>query len=371
MTGRTRVLYLAVLPSYRQACVSEMGRQSGDAVTFFAGERQLDTSVSTGVRRDDYTPVRNIPVYSRFFLQVGHWGAVARADTVILDLNPRSLTAWLLTILRRLRGRRTLLWGHLHPRAGSSSKTAGLRRAMRRLADGTVLYGYDGVPAARRELPRQEVWVAPNSLYRRSEMGAATLLPRSGEEDPRVLYVGRLVPAKKVALAIEALAEPEMAARGVQLDVIGGGQEEFALRALAAELGVADRVHFHGWVEDPARLREYYSRSVCALSPGYAGLSLTQSLGFGVPFVVADDEPHAPEIELSRLGGVRYFAANSPRALAAAIREEIDGLEHQDRPALAAAVMAAYSAESMADGLLRALDGVPQHLGDDGWPPLS
>jgi hypothetical protein len=36
------------------------------------------------------------------------------------------------------------------------------------------------------------------------------------------------------------------------------------------------------------------------MSPGYVGLSITQSLSYGVPMIVARDEPHSPEIEAMR-----------------------------------------------------------------------
>jgi len=64
----------------------------------------------------------------------------------------------------------------------------------------------------------------------------------------RVAFVGRLVPLKAVDLLIEAAAP--LARDGlVVLDIIGDGPELPALKALAAKLGVADKVEFPGWVD--------------------------------------------------------------------------------------------------------------------------
>ncbi len=64
----------------------------------------------------------------------------------------------------------------------------------------------------------------------------------------RLIYAGALTPTYEVDVAIEALAllcerRPEL---DVMLDVYGRGDSERALRALASDRGVADRVAFHG-----------------------------------------------------------------------------------------------------------------------------
>ncbi|WP_373457712.1 glycosyltransferase [Microbacterium sp. SORGH_AS_0505] len=300
-------------------------------------------------------------------IQTGHFRSVFHADTAILDLNPRSLTAWALLLARRGRRRRTLLWGHLHPRAGRQSSTARVRRWMRSLADGTVLYGYDSVTPAGEEVPGQPVWVAPNSLYRRDDMGSVGL-DQVDAGAPRAIYVGRLVASKKVDLAIKALADPVLSETGLCLDIVGDGVDSDRLRRLAGELGVQDRVSFHGGVTNPDDLKKLYSRAVCSLSPGYAGLSLTQSLGFGVPVVVADDEPHAPEIELVTLGGVHFFPANSATGMASVMAQLAQDVLRQPRDEIATKVMNAYSAEAMAGGLADAFLGRSQSLNADGWP---
>lgn len=55
--------------------------------------------------------------------------------------------------------------------------------------------------------------------------------------------VGRLVPVKGWDIAIQALA---LTPPHCHLNIVGGGAEQAGLEALAANLGVHDRVHFHG-----------------------------------------------------------------------------------------------------------------------------
>lgn len=61
---------------------------------------------------------------------------------------------------------------------------------------------------------------------------------------PRFLFVGRLVDWKGLDLAIQATA----AVPGAILDVIGDGPMRGSCEQLARDLGIADRVHFLGWL---------------------------------------------------------------------------------------------------------------------------
>lgn len=67
---------------------------------------------------------------------------------------------------------------------------------------------------------------------------------------PLLLGLGRLHRDKGFDIALRALATLP----GVHLAIAGSGPEETALKALAAELGVAGRTHFLGWRRDAGAL---------------------------------------------------------------------------------------------------------------------
>jgi glycosyltransferase involved in cell wall biosynthesis len=364
---RRDVMYLTVLPFYRQACIESLTIQAANDLQIFAGPRQLTASVKTGISEDLYTPLGASFIAGRGIILHGRAKEALTADTLMLDLNPRCISAWVLLIVRRMLKRRTIVWGHLYPRAGASAKTARLRRFMRQLADGTVLYGYDSVLPAKRDLPSQAVWVAPNALY-----SSADLEPQSAEtEKNSIIYVGRLVPDKKVDLLIRAFAQLISSVPGFRLKIIGQGSELEPLRRLATQLGCGQQVDFLGAVTTPDKLREAYADAICSVSPGYVGLSLTQSLGFGVPMLIADDEPHAPEVELERFGGVARFKEGDSESLALLLQNVCLGNQKFPAPQeLVVPVRTSYSAESMAKGLLDSLRGIPQVLDETGWPAI-
>lgn len=126
---------------------------------------------------------------------------------------------------------------------------------------------------------------APLPRNRRAEalgIGAA-------ETDVLALCMARLDPVKELATAVRALARtgPE-----VKLILAGSGPEEGRLRALAKELGVADRTFFPGWVGDP----ELW----------YAGadLAVLTSRSETFPYALTDAARHALPVISTAVGGI-------------------------------------------------------------------
>lgn len=232
---------------------------------------------------------------------------------------------------------------------------------MRSLGDGFVAYTYSSRAAAIQEDPRQPVWVAPNSLYRRDsltniEIGA----PRS-----TVIYVGRFEPAKKVDMCIRGFAEFIRCGGDARLVLVGGGSLEPQMRHLARSLGIEDLVDFAGWVNGVDELRSLYSHAFCSLSPGFVGLGLTQSLGFGVPMVASRDEPHSPEVELANTGALSWFRTDDPEDLAAVIMARFRDRERLPLVDVMNHVRRNYSAESMAAGIAAAMMGESEEASEN------
>ncbi len=56
---------------------------------------------------------------------------------------------------------------------------------------------------------------------------------------------------------------------------------------------------------------------MATIAPGSVGLFLVQSLSFGVPMLIAKNEPHGPELELSKTQNVLFFRSDDISDLAA------------------------------------------------------
>ncbi|WP_103342292.1 glycosyltransferase [Amycolatopsis sp. CA-126428] len=104
---------------------------------------------------------------------------------------------------------------------------------------------------------------------------------------PAVLFVGRLDAEKNVHELLEAaVALPP----DVRVELVGDGSERPRLEALAARLGIAERVTFHGFVPDEELVRAYRRCAVFCM-PGTAELQslvTMEAMAAGKPVVAAD-----------------------------------------------------------------------------------
>lgn len=104
----------------------------------------------------------------------------------------------------------------------------------------------------------------------------------------RLLYVGRLIRTKGLFFGLGALARlrdlPE-----VTLDVAGDGEDRAACEALVRDVGLLDRVRFHGKVPRE-RVEELYREADAFLFPSYrepSGNVVFESMRHGLPVIAA------------------------------------------------------------------------------------
>lgn len=134
----------------------------------------------------------------------------------------------------------------------------------------------------------------------------------------RIMTLGSFKDQKNHPLLLRAFAD--MSRPDARLMLLGQGANEAALRALASDLGIADRVIFAGFHTDPSPF--YATANLFALSSDYEGLPtvLIEALSFGLP-VVSTDCPSGPAeiLQGGRFG--RLVPVGDAPALARAMEE--------------------------------------------------
>lgn len=117
--------------------------------------------------------------------------------------------------------------------------------------------------------------------------------PRPVQGELRMLSVSRIEANKRIDWMLDALAVLERAPDPLssrvnwRLDLAGKGSQLDAARARARELGLGDRVHFHGFVPDEA-LERLYDTAHLFLMPavqGY-GIPAIEALQCGIPVLL-------------------------------------------------------------------------------------
>ena len=136
-------------------------------------------------------------------------------------------------------------------------------------------------------LPARTVTV-PNGVRKPSRLWEG----KNNSEQPRFLFVGRLTRLKGLDTALRALGG--LKDRDWTLDVIGDGPQRTELENLIAELGLKERIAFHGFRDD---VEAWMVRSSCLLFPSNQegmGLAVLEAVNVGLPVLASDLEPLRP-----------------------------------------------------------------------------
>jgi len=137
----------------------------------------------------------------------------------------------------------------------------------------------NGVDPSRLHLI-QNAWVQGSQTLERVESKRVLAVPETG---PVVGWVGRFTQEKGADLMLRAFAMVEDPT--ATLSLLGAGPQEEELRSLARRLGIANRVRWHGIVEDAQRL--FSAFDVFALSSRTEGtpMVLLEAMAASVPIV--------------------------------------------------------------------------------------
>lgn len=219
-----------------------------------------------------------------------------RGDVLVVPGAPRNLAAMLLLIRARLRGARTVWWGHYWSSTSKAHRLP-LRLALMKLADAVLFYTDEEVAAYRAGAGGSDrrAIAALNNGIDIEPIRALRQVAVSGDGARAILFIGRLTPKAELHLLLEAMADPRLA--DVHLHVIGDGPERDRMTELAARLGIEMRLTWHGGTTDERVIAAVAAACRLFVYPGDVGLSLLHAMAYGLPAVVHDDRwRHNPEI---------------------------------------------------------------------------
>jgi len=160
----------------------------------------------------------------------------------------------------------------------------------------TVISSYTG-ERLREYIPGAEIVVIPFGAAvegRSSDLGASVAPARRTKDPFELLFVGRLVRRKGVAVLLRAAALLA-ADRRLHVRIVGGGPEKEALLSEASRLGVSDQITFDG-VVDSERLDDILRRCDALVLPAIVtetgdteglGVVLIEAMGYGKPVIAS------------------------------------------------------------------------------------
>lgn len=137
---------------------------------------------------------------------------------------------------------------------------------------------------------------------------------------PSIVVLGRLVPQKRVEIALDCVAGLLAEIPNLTLDVVGSGWWENDLVSHATSLGVEDHVHFHGHVSEVEKhklLARAWVHALPSLKEGW-GLVVVEAGVHGTP-TVAFTEAGGPTNSIVH-GRTGLLVDHGPEAFTTAVR---------------------------------------------------
>jgi glycosyltransferase involved in cell wall biosynthesis len=172
--------------------------------------------------------------------------------------------------------------GQLHDQFDAAGPVErGLLRGAVGLADEVVVLGGFYRDFVQRAFAPRRVTILPNAVP-----GPDTVPERTHGGPVRLLFLGRLVPIKGLAVLFEALASPALAGRAWTLTVGGDGDRAF-YEVLAARHGLTARVRFTGWLDRDGCRREL-SAADALVQPSFAEglpMAVLEAMAHGLPVI--------------------------------------------------------------------------------------
>ncbi len=233
----------------------------------------------------------------------------SKYDFFIFEGGVFHLPTWLFAMLCRLRGKKVLFWTH-----GFKGFDKGLKKLIRilyfKLANGLLLYGnYSKELMLKSGFKENRLFVIFNSLDTNKQF---RLLddpkPYSIEHEKikifknpglfTVIFIGRLVEAKKVQMLLDAVNEFSKIGNPINCIIIGSGPENDSIKSFISGKHLKENIYMTGAVYAEEEICKYFEMADLMVSPGNVGLNCMHSLAYGVPVLTHDSlQFHGPEVE--------------------------------------------------------------------------
>lgn len=157
-------------------------------------------------------------------------------------------------------------------------------------ADAIIYYSeYPIRKNLKRGYDKEKMFVAPNTV--------SVLNSDEKIEKDSILFIGTLYRQKGLDCLLEAYKAAYIQKSDIPtLNIVGGGNEAESIKEWIASNNLQDKIIMCGPIYDESIKCRYFRRAYACISPSQAGLSVLESMGYGVPFITSENAITGGEI---------------------------------------------------------------------------
>lgn len=215
------------------------------------------------------------------------------------------LSIWLLLIWSKITGKKTVLWGHGWYRDGNIVQNL-MYHLFWRLPSHIMTYNnYSRNHMIEKGIPAPKITPIYNSLDYDQQILVRGNLNKTdiykthfGNDNPVLLYIGRLQKRKKIGQVVEAMALLKKKGINTNFVIVGDAAEDTGIEEEIRRNGISDNVWLYGpCYNEETKGELMYNADLC-VSPGNVGLTAMDCLMFGLPVATNSDfSTQMPEFE--------------------------------------------------------------------------
>lgn len=139
---------------------------------------------------------------------------------------------------------------------------------------------YTDYPIAKYEsmgIPREKMFVAPNTV--------AVAPVKDKVKKDTLLVIGTLYKEKGIQTLLDVYKELRPVCNLPLLNIIGKGPDYEVINQWIQDNGMQDLIVLRGAIYDIDEKAKYFAQALACISPKQAGLTVLESMGYGVPFI--------------------------------------------------------------------------------------
>ena len=294
-------------PKYREAIFSSIDKEY-DCDWYFG-------HTVTDIKEMDTFVLKNVKYYKTIgHPDKAHWqrGIIRllfkkKYRVFLILAETRAISCWLFILLASIlcRQKKIYLWTH-----GWYGKETGvesrLKLWMYRQVAGVFVYGNRARNLLiEKGIDEGKLFTIYNSLDYSHQIELRLSLrktdfyrKRFNNENPVLIFIGRLTAVKRLDLLIEAVSM--LKERGLMYNVVlvGDGTKRIELETLVKSIGLGDHFWFYGACYEEDKNAELIFNADLCVSPGNVGLTAMHTLVFGTPVITHNNfAMQMPEFE--------------------------------------------------------------------------
>lgn len=292
-------LVLPTLPSYRfdfLRLVKDQLKQKNKKIVLFVGTNVKNKDLREINNELDVKIVRSKTVGFKIFNLNLNWQKSlissvikSKPEKVVIMLHTGKINYLLLLTILKVKGTPFIVWGSGYRRVDLKSSILNFKHRIKaffeNLSSGYITYSeYFARKLKEREYNSNKIIVAQNTIH--VESIVKKNLDFSGRKYKKIyfLFVGALIPQKRLENAIYACRELQKKGYNFIFDIVGGGTILKDLENLVKKLNLEEFVHLHG-PKYGKEVEPFFKNSNVFLLPGTGGLAVNEAMAYSLPVI--------------------------------------------------------------------------------------